>query len=131
MIEINNLTKNKINEKEIKNLVNIFLGKYKIKDNLSIAIIGDSRMREINYLYRGYDKTTDVLSFGDLNEILLNFSQIRRQAKEYNKETEEEFYFILVHGLLHLAGFCDEKESDRLKMIDLGNKFLSKYNKSF
>lgn len=130
MIEINNLTKNKINEKEVKNLIRFFLKKYKIKDDLSIAIIGDTRMRKINYQYRGFDKTTDVLSFCDLNEILINFNQIKRQAKKYNKKVEEEFCFILVHGLLHLAGFWDEKESDRLEMIRLGDELLLDYNKS-
>jgi len=35
-------------------------------------------------------------------------------------------FFALVHGLLHLAGYDDKKEIDRLEMVRLGQKFLEK-----
>ncbi|MFA5420973.1 MAG: rRNA maturation RNase YbeY [Patescibacteria group bacterium] len=129
MIEFNNLTRNRINERKVLNLVDNFLKSYRIEGDISIAVIGDCRMRRINNSYRGKDKTTDVLSFVDLNEILISFQQIKRQAKKYNKKVMEEFNFILVHGLLHLCGYKDEKELGRLEMIKLGNVFLDKYYK--
>jgi probable rRNA maturation factor len=129
MIEFTNLSKSKINEKRVLDLAGSFLKKYKIEGDISIAVIGDCRMRRINNCYRGKDKTTDVLSFTDLNEILISFQQIKRQAKKYKKKIMEEFDFILVHGLLHLYGLEDEKEEDRLNMIKLANVFLEEYYK--
>jgi len=39
------------------------------------------------------------------------------------------FNFLFVHGLLHLLAYNDEKEKDRLQMLDLGKKFLEKAEK--
>jgi rRNA maturation RNase YbeY len=81
-------------------------------------------MKQINLAYRKQNKTTDVLTFNDLNEIIININQITRQAKELKRKVSAEFDFILVHALLHLAGFNDKIEKDRLKMIKLGEDFL-------
>jgi rRNA maturation RNase YbeY len=126
MVEINNLSSKKINKIRIEKIVKSFLKKYKIKEStsISLAIIGDAKMKQINSLYRKQNKTTDVLSFSDLNEIIINMNQIVRQAKELKKKAGDEFDFILVHGLLHLAGFNDDTEKKRLKMIELGEDFL-------
>jgi probable rRNA maturation factor len=127
-VDINNLSKDKFNLTRIKLIVEAFSRKYKLRGDISIAFIGDKRMREINKAYRGFDKTTDVLSFEDLNEVIINIKQIKRQAKEFKKTFQSELDFILVHGLLHLVGFRDDSEKDRLKMISLGDKFLSNFN---
>ena len=84
-------------------------------------------MKKVNFVYREKNKTTDVLSFVGLNEILISYPQIKKQAKKYNKKTRDEFNFILVHGLLHLYGLDDNTEARRLKMIKKAEEFLSKY----
>ena len=129
MIEINNTTKVKINNKLIKKTVEKFLTKNKkVKKDISIAFIGDNKIKELNNNYRKKDKTTDVLSFeGEgnfLGEVLINPNQIKRQIKESGNSFKEELIFILVHGLLHLVGYNDETEKDRLKMIKLGKNFI-------
>jgi probable rRNA maturation factor len=133
MIEINNTTKFKINEKLIKKVAEKFLESRRLaKKEVSIAFIGEARMRTLNKTYRKKDKTTDVLSFEggdrfDFGEIVINPAQIKRQAKESDNTFEQELFFILVHGLLHLAGYNDETEKDRLAMIKLGEKFIGKF----
>jgi probable rRNA maturation factor len=129
MIEINNTTKFKINNKQIKTTAEKFLASRRWqKKDLSIAFIGDTKMRQLNRRYRKQDKTTDVLSFsGDddfFGEIIISPTQIKRQAKENGNSFEGELIFILIHGLLHLAGYNDETEKDRLRMIKLGEKFI-------
>jgi len=154
MIEINNTTKFKINLKLVKTTAEKFLASRRWqKKDLSIAFIGDAKMRALNSQYRHQNKTTDVLSFkdsppwrggasltrrgglrdgvgfqntADLGEILINPAQIKRQAKENNNSFQAELIFILVHGLLHLAGYDDETEKDRLRMIKMGEKFIKK-----
>ena len=95
MIEINNTTKFKINKKLIKKIAEKFLqSRGLIKQDLSIAFIGDAKMRALNSQYRKKDKTTDVLSFSGeddfLGEILINPAQIKRQAKENNNSFQAE-----------------------------------------
>mgnify|MGYP003408856219 CR=1 FL=1 len=72
MIAINNLTKKKINKAKINKIAEAFFKKYKFPADreVSLAIISDKKMKQINLSYRGQDKTTDVLTFVDLNEIL-------------------------------------------------------------
>lgn len=129
VVEINNQTKNKIDLARLKRIAEIFLkSRHKAGHELSVAIVGDAAMRKLNRAYRKIDKPTDVLSFtGEgkfFGEIILDYNQIKKQAKELNKSVKDELVFILVHGLLHLEGYDDKVEKDRLKMIKLGEEFL-------
>lgn len=129
IIEINNKTKSKIDLKTVKTVTEKFLEKNRKKNKeVSIVFVGDKSIRKLNKEYRGKDKVTDVLSFdgeeGFLGEILIDYAQIKRQAKKFNNSTKDELIFILVHGLLHLIGYEDKTEKGRLKMEELGNKFI-------
>ncbi len=125
MIEINNTTKVKINSVKLKRVIEKFIESKRLKDfSVSVALIGDAKMTELNYRYRGLKKPTDVLSFTAVNEIIINIKQIERQAKEQGQSREAELIFILVHGLLHLIGYNDNTEPKRLKMIALGEDFI-------
>lgn len=137
MIEINNTSGFEVDIKNLQKIGENFLDYYKKSEyNVSLAIINDGKMTEINHQYRGKNKTTDVLSFESsdeekendkfLGEILISFTQIKKQAEEFGKSTADELNFIFVHGLLHLLGYTDETDESRQKMIDLGNQFLQK-----
>jgi probable rRNA maturation factor len=135
MIEINNRTKAKLSKRKIEEAVSVFLKKNKkAKKDVSIAIIGDKKIKELNKKYRGIDKITDILSFkGEedfLGEIIINYAQIKRQAKKFKSTAGQEFIFILVHGLLHLIGFDDKTEKDRRRMIKKGENFIKENNLS-
>jgi probable rRNA maturation factor len=130
-IEIYNRTRSEIDLKMAEKIAAKFMRDRKNEaKELSIVFVGDKEMRRLNRLYRKIDKTTDVLSFegdGDLyGEIMISYQQIKRQAKAYHKSVKEELAFILVHGLLHLAGYDDDTEKDSLKMIKMGEEFIGK-----
>ena len=131
-VSINNRTKIKIDEDGLVALV-VFFAKYYNLDNreLSIAIIGDKAMRRLNNEYRNIDKPTDILSFeGEddfLGELIIDYSQVKRQAPYFSKNVGEEFLFIVVHGLLHLIGYDDQEETDRDIMMDKGGKILTTF----
>lgn len=130
-IEINDRTKHKVDQKLIKQVINEFGRQHEIENKeISLAFIGDSEMRKLNKTFRQMDKPTDILSFAGENdffgELILDYSQIKKQAKEFSKTAREEMIFILVHGLFHLLGYTDETEKDRLEMIRLGEEFLKK-----
>jgi len=137
MVEINNQTKSKINIKKIKLIAETFIKKSRFKNtSVSIAFVGDSVMRKMNYECRGYDKPTDVLSFPEevetrkefLGEVIIDYAQIKRQAKDFSDSAEEELIFILVHGLYHLLGYEDKSEEGKKKMEKLGKDFIRKNN---
>ena len=129
MVEITSKTKSKINLSLVKKTVLKFLESYKLSEKeVSIAFVGSMRMKELNKKYRKKDKLTDVLSFSGennfLGEIVINYTQIKKQAKKFNNNPTEELVFILVHGLLHLLGYKDETEVGQREMEKLGEKFI-------
>ncbi len=111
---------------------------------LSVHCIGDTRMRRLNATYRGKDKTTDVLSFSsregmridmnsaeeleDWGDIFINIPQIYRQAKEFLVRPKEEYARMLIHGILHLAGYDHIKPKDARVMFPLQEKILRSIN---
>ena len=96
---------------------------------VSVAIIGDRRMRELNRVYRKIDATTDVLSFPlndptytknqsfveapdgilRLGDILISFPQAVKTASEDNKLVDDVIVFLALHGLDHLLGIHHEE----------------------
>jgi len=138
-ISIVNKTKIDIDQKKVQIVVELFLNSHDLNEySVSVVFVGNAKMRSINLEYRGIDKTTDVLSFTEnddfpdlekdkfLGEIFISYSQVKKQARRLEKGIEDELTFILVHGLLHLLGYDDETEKDRLNMIQLGEEFIEK-----
>ncbi len=142
MLEITNKTKRKINQKTAQALADYVLRFYKKEAlEVSLVVIGDKKMQSLNYQFRGLDKTTDVLSFLPdklavknspefLGDIFINVQEAARVSKYQEmfgakKTPTYIFYFLLVHGLLHLLGYDDKAEKERQAMIILGSKFLS------
>ena len=112
MIEINNLTTNPVDEEFLKGLVKKVLeGENKEGAGLSIALVGQGRIRELNKKYRGKNRATDVLAFpGDgLGEIVICLREVKKNAKRYRSNSEKELARVLIHGVLHLLGYDHEK----------------------
>lgn len=130
MVEISNNTKAKVDFKIVKHTVDSFLSFHKLqKKSVSVAFVGDRKIKILNKNYRGKDKITDILSFCgegcDLGEIVICYPQIKRQAKKFSDSEKQELVFILVHGLLHLLGYTDDTDKEALKMEKLGQKFIN------
>ena len=101
---------------------------------VSLAIISAPAIKKLNKQYRHKDKVTDVLSFenldskktGELGEILICLSQVKKQAKEFGKTFDREFSLLVIHGILHLMGFEHQNDSAAERMQQLEQKILSK-----
>lgn len=150
MLEINNTTGEKINTRKLKDIAENFARRYKKKDDVSLAIVGPARIKSLNRDYRGLDKATDVLSFTEEKEIIINISETKKPKKyremflelgrdisllksgvQKKKLSEYLLYFLFVHGLLHLAGYDDRTKTGRLEMIKKGRDFLKKIGLNF
>lgn len=135
MIEINNKTRAAINLTQLKTVIYQTLKLYRQENkDVSVALVGDKTIRRLNKKYRRQDKVTDVLSFADqgsfLGEIVIDYQQIRRQARASGNSSKQELIFILIHGTLHLLGLSDKTERQRKKMIKSGEKIIKKINLS-
>ncbi len=86
---------------------------------LSLTLLGDDEIRELNREYLGHDRPTDVISFtlgdpGDLvGDVYLGVDQARRQADEHGVPITEELLRLAIHGTLHVLGHDHPEGEDR------------------
>ena len=107
-IQINNLTFKRINKEFVKKVVQQTVKLVNLKgfDELSIVFVRGRKIKELNKL-RGKNKITDILTF-DYGEIFICPSQVKKN----------ELGIILIHGILHLAGYDDQTQEEYNKIIN-------------
>ena len=146
MIEINNLTTNQVDEEFLKNVCQKVLRGESAswrKENieLSLALIGQGKMRKLNKKYRNKNKITDVLAFPELKmlterfrtgsfqktrglgEIVVCLREVKKNAKKFNSTFEQELKRCLIHGVLHLLGYDHEKGEKEAKIMEQKEKY--------
>lgn len=91
---------------------------------LSIAIVGDRSIRRINRQYLGRDKSTNVISFAMqegpfagvnpeiLGDVVISAVTCAREADEGGISFSFRLHFLLLHGILHLAGYDHERSGE-------------------
>ena len=131
MIEINNRTRSKVDTKLVRIVTEKFFKHYKLGNKeVSIAFVGDITIKRLNKNYLHKSHATDVMAFpGDgkyFGEIIIDYAQVKRQAKKYSGSIKEELIFILVHGLLHLLGHEDKTKKGTAEMERLGKEFIKR-----
>ena len=108
---------------------------------VSVLITDDKGIKEINRVFRGSDKTTDVLSFPmqefyppgwsapgieeihpetgllPLGDIILSAERIKKQACEYFQPIEHETAYLITHSVLHLLGYDHIDEAEEKKRM--------------
>ena len=96
----------------------------RLRGQVSVLLTTDREIRRLNRQFRGKDKATDVLSFpaealvqkteriaGDL---AISVPTARRQARQQGHTLSIEIKVLILHGLLHLAGFDHERDSGQM-----------------
>ena len=103
---------------------------------ISIAVVSDERMRELNRRYLEHDYPTDVLSFvldhDDQakaldGEIIVSAEYAAREAARYGWATGDELLLYVIHGCLHLVGHDDTTPEGKRKMRQAEAKYLAKF----
>ncbi len=98
---------------------------------VSVTIVSDDEIQELNKKWRGNDRPTDVLSLEcerpddptladgepcELGDIVLAPDYIARQASAFGTTPRTETTLLVVHGMLHLLGYDHLEESEALVM---------------
>jgi probable rRNA maturation factor len=104
--------------------------------DLTLRLIDDQEMQQLNQTFRGEDKTTDVLSFNQdiqdpetgqfyLGDILISLPQATRQAAEHGHSLEKEVAFLAIHGTLHLSGYDHYTPEEKAVMWPLQDQIFA------
>jgi len=143
VIEINNLTRFKIDKKLIERIALIIFQKEKRqKKNISVVFINEKEIKNLNLKYRKNNKATNVLAFVffdkkagisrevekeiGLGEIIIAPEFVKKEAKKLKEDFKKRILRIFIHGLLHLLGYNDEREVDQILMRKKEDYYLAK-----
>jgi rRNA maturation RNase YbeY len=95
---------------------------------LSLALVGDAEMAELNLRHRGRRGPTDVLSFSLLEgahseyrgallgDVVIDVEQAARQARRARRPLDDELAKLVIHGVLHLLGHDHEVAAEARSM---------------
>ena len=89
----------------------------RVSGPVDILITGSRRMRELNRRFRKKDRPTDVLSFpheGGGGDIAICAGIARENALRYGHGCAEELKVLILHGMLHLAGYDHERDNGEM-----------------
>ena len=92
---------------------------------LSVLVMDDAQIQQLNRDYRGLDSPTDVLSFADdgpangfvvapgkrryLGDLAISLDRVVAQASEYGHSVARELAYLAAHGALYLLGYDHER----------------------
>jgi probable rRNA maturation factor len=93
------------------------------RGTMTIAIVPDGRVQQLNRRYRRKDAATDVLSFpsddrGYLGDVVIAAGVARRQARQAGHSLQHELRVLALHGLLHLLGYDHERDAGRMARVE-------------
>ncbi|HWG21082.1 MAG TPA: rRNA maturation RNase YbeY [Terracidiphilus sp.] len=94
----------------------------RLKGLVSVLLTTDAAIRTLNRDFRGKNKATDVLSFpagkvsrGEVaGDLAISVDTARRQARDQGHPVATEIKVLMLHGLLHLAGYDHERDSGEM-----------------
>ncbi|MGL5478371.1 MAG: rRNA maturation RNase YbeY [Clostridium sp.] len=143
----NNQDKIEVSEdliKKIREVINFALKEedVNIKTEISVLLVDNEEIREINNQTRNIDRATDVLSFpmldfedkkvykevykdekfddsyfdGEdlvLGDMVLSLERAKEQSEEFNHSFEREVFYLIVHSVLHLLGYDHMEEDEK------------------
>lgn len=126
MLEIENLSREKIDSKSLEQIYETMLARFCAQANgelrLELLLVDSKASKELNRTHRGKDAPTDVLSFPlevnlhsqapqTLGSVVINMDLAKEVAHKLGHSTESEVKLLFIHGLLHVFGFDHEVDN--------------------
>jgi len=103
----------------------------RVAGTLNLILCDDDILSELNYKYLKHKTLTDILTFsfedqgGRLTgDIFISVPRVKENAIKFNQKVEDELHRVMVHGLLHLAGYNDMSSQDKIEMTKKEDYYL-------
>lgn len=99
--------------------------------DIQFIFCSDEYLLGLNKKYLGHDTYTDIITFPNhdddqpiLADIFISIDRVKDNAAHLGLSFMEELKRVMVHGVLHLAGFNDKTEGEKLQMRKLESEFI-------
>jgi probable rRNA maturation factor len=103
--------------------------------DISVALMSDAEIREINSKHLSHDYATDVISFDLSNsndflegEIIASVETADREAEDHSWQGDDELLLYVIHGMLHIIGLGDKSTKETKAMREAEQYYLGLFN---
>lgn len=121
------------NKNKLRKWIQIVIGnEKKLPGNLNYIFCSDDFLYKLNIEYLNHDTLTDIITF-DFSEkpdeisgeIYISIDRVKENAKKFNVPFNAELHRVMIHGILHLAGYHDKTEEEVSQMRSKEDNCLS------
>ncbi len=99
---------------------------------INFIFCDDNYLLSLNYDFLKKETLTDVITF-DYSEkksikgdVFISVERVNENAVKYHQKKQDELFRVMVHGVLHLLGYNDITEKEKIKMTEREDFYLSK-----
>ena len=102
-------------------------------ETINIILTSNSNIKSLNIKYLKRDNMTDIIAFNynrdDVisGDLYLNPETIEKNAEKFKTKFSEEILRVIIHGVLHLIGYNDKNNKEKLVMREKENYFLERF----
>lgn len=111
---------------------------FKKTRELNFIFCNDPYLLSINQQYLDHNTYTDIITFDNSEEeevisgdIFISLERIKENAALFNVTESHELHRVIIHGVLHLCGYLDEKKEDKALMTEKEDFYLGKLSSQF
>jgi len=107
-----------------------------ICQEINIILCTDEYLLALNERFLKHDYYTDIITFdnsqGNLitGELYISLDRVKENAVKFNVKVEIELYRVIIHGVLHLAGYKDKSSLEKKLMTEKEDYYLLILQKS-
>lgn len=101
---------------------------------LNIIFVSDDKLLEMNKIYLSHDFYTDIITFqykefdGLSGDLFISSDRVLENAEAHKCNLNEEVRRVIAHGILHLMGYNDKSEAEKLTIRRLENEALEMFH---
>ena len=115
-------------------LLDVINNEDKKLNEISFNFCNDSDLLKVNKEFLNHDTLTDIITFdysdptGLCGEVLISTERVKENSVKFSQSFDAELKRVMVHGVLHLCGFKDKTNADKLMMTTKEDFYLARFH---
>ena len=118
-------------------LKQVVISEGKVIGNINFIFCSDVYLLNVNQKYLSHDYFTDIITFDYcennkmIGDIFISIDTVQKNSVEFKNTFPEELDRVLVHGILHLIGYKDDSENNKIEMRNKEDFYLYVLHSNF
>ena len=114
-------------------LLAVISSEEKVLKEVSFNFCNDQELLKVNQEFLSHDNLTDIITFdysdpsGIVGEVLISTERVKDNALDFDQLFDVELRRVMVHGVLHLCGYKDKSDDEKILMTKKEDFYLSRY----